>query len=86
MGVRTLGDPSGMQLRRFWVGSYDFPMIDNTRLSRDQRAAVVVTLANDKSAEITLVYFPGSYSSLKEKVSYDEVVEQLRQLGSGETQ
>jgi hypothetical protein len=27
------------------------------------------------------VYFPGSYASLKEKVSYDEVVEKLRLLG-----
>jgi hypothetical protein len=88
MGVRTLsepGDPSGMQLRRFWIGSYDFPMIDNTRLSRDQRAAIVLTQGNDSSAEITLVYFPGSYASLKEKVSYDEVVEQLRQLGQPNT-
>jgi hypothetical protein len=28
-----------------------------------------------------LVYFPGSYASLKEKVSYDEVVEKLRLMG-----
>jgi hypothetical protein len=52
-------------------------MIDNTRLSNDQRAAVVITQAGESSAEITMVYFPGSYASLKEKVSYDEVVEQL---------
>jgi len=77
LGVRTKGDAE-MQLRRFHVGSYDFPMIDNTRLSGDQRAAVVLTNSNPDSAEITLVYFPGSYASLKEKVSYDEVVEQLR--------
>jgi hypothetical protein len=85
MGVRTIaGDPqesSAMQLRRFQVGNYDFPMIDNTRLSRDQRASVVITQVSDSSAEITLVYFPGSYAGLKEKASYDEVVEQLRNLG-----
>jgi hypothetical protein len=80
MVIRTKGDPN-MQLRRFNVGNYDFPMIDNTRLSDDQRAAVVVTQSNQDSADITLVFFPGSYASLKEKVSYDEVVEQLRVLG-----
>jgi hypothetical protein len=84
MGVRTKGE-TGMQLRRFQVGNYDFPMIDNTRLSDDQRAAVVLTQSGDSSAEITLVYFPGQYASLKEKVSYDEVVEQLRVLGEKRT-
>ena len=80
MNIRTKDDPN-TQLRRFHVGNYDFPMIDNTRLSGDQRAAVVVTQSNEDSADITLVFFPGSYASLKEKVSYDEVVEQLRVLG-----
>jgi hypothetical protein len=81
MGVRTLDATASMQLRRFHVGFYDFPMIDNTRLSRDQRAAVVLNQFGPGGADISLVYFPGSYASLKEKVSYDEVVEQLRVLG-----
>jgi len=67
-----------MQLRKFQIGDFDFPMIDNTRLSSDQRAAVVITQSGDSSAEVTLVYFPGSYASLKEKISYDEVIEQFR--------
>jgi hypothetical protein len=82
MGVRTLrGDPqesSAMQLRKFAIGDFDFPMIDNTRLSSDQRAAVVITQSGESSAEITLVYFPGSYASMKEKISSDEVIEQFR--------
>jgi hypothetical protein len=78
MGVRTLGDSASMQLRKFQVAHFDFPMIDNTRLSNDQRAAVVITQFGDSSAEITMVYFPGSYASVKEKMSYDEVVEQFR--------
>jgi hypothetical protein len=81
MGVRTPQDSNSMQLRKFQLGNYDFPMIDNTRLSNDQRAAVVLSQSNDMSADITLVYFPGSYAGLKEKASYDEVVEQLRNLG-----
>ncbi|HET9218187.1 MAG TPA: hypothetical protein VFR18_14480 [Terriglobia bacterium] len=77
MGIRTPQESSAMQLRKFQIGNFDFPMIDNTRLSKDQRAAVVITQSGETSAEITLVYFPGSYASMKEKVSSDEVIEQF---------
>jgi hypothetical protein len=42
LGVRTPKNSSAVQRRTFHVGFYDFPMIDNTRLSDDQRAAVVL--------------------------------------------
>jgi hypothetical protein len=84
MGIRTPQESSEMQIRKFRVGYYDFPMIDNTGLSGDQRAAVVLTQSNEETAEVTLVYFPGSYASLKERVSYDVVVEKLRNLGEGQ--
>jgi hypothetical protein len=61
----------------FWVGYFDFPMIDNTRLPHDQRAAVVLNAFEDGFADITLAYFPGSYASLKEKASYQEVFQNL---------
>jgi len=41
---------------------------------------------NEDGADLTLVYFPGSYASLKERVSYDEVVEKLRGLSGPEQQ
>jgi hypothetical protein len=81
LGVRTPQESSSVQRRTFIVGYYDFPMIDNTRLSKDQRAAVVLNQINEGGADLTLVYFPGSYASLREKVSYDEVVERLRIMG-----
>jgi hypothetical protein len=81
LGVRTPQESHNVQRRTFRVSYYDFPMIDNTRLSRDQRAAVVVNQINDGGADLTLVYFPGSYASLRERVSYDEVVERLRETG-----
>src|SRR5262245_25447665 len=71
LGVRTPKDSASIQRRTFQVGYYDFPMIDNTRLSGDQRAAVVLDQMNESGADITLVFFPGSYASLREKVSYD---------------
>ena len=74
MGVRTPKESPIVRRLTFHVGHFDFPMIDNTRLSRDQRCALVLDQFDDSSAELTLVYFPGSYASLKEKASYDEVV------------
>lgn len=64
----------------FWVGFFDFPMIDNTRLSDGDRCAVVLRKFQPSSAEITLVYFPGSRASLKEKPYYDEVIDELLRL------
>jgi hypothetical protein len=81
LGIRTPQESATVQRRSFHIGYYDFPMIDNTRLSGDQRAAVVLNEMSEGGADLTLLYFPGSYASLKEKVSYDEVVENLRRMG-----
>ncbi len=61
----------------FWVGYFDFPMIDNTRLPHDQRAAIVLNAFEDGAADVTLAFFPGSYASLKDKASYQEVLQNL---------
>jgi len=66
----------------FSVGFFDFPMIDNTRLSHDQRCAVVLTDfykpdSTNPIANITLLAFPGSHASLKEKPYYEEIVHNL---------
>lgn len=74
----------------FWVGSFDFPLIDNTRLSGGGRCAVVLekisiydppeTLEEDEKlygeVKLNLVYFPGSRASLKSRPYYDEVIRQ----------
>ena len=62
----------------FKVGFFDFPMIDNTRVSHSQRIGIALTRWTDYGAELALVYFPGSRASLKEKPYYDEVIEQLQ--------
>jgi hypothetical protein len=61
----------------FWVGVFDFPMIDNTRLSGGERCAVSVTALNPSVLSVALVYFPGSRASLKEKPYYDELIRDL---------
>jgi hypothetical protein len=78
--VRTTSDTLGnveTNSAEFWVGFFDFPMIDNTRLDHDQRCAVVLNAFEDASADITIAFFPGSYASLKEKPYYQEVVQNL---------
>jgi hypothetical protein len=78
--IRTPKDNAGnveTSSAEFWVGYFDFPMIDNTRLPHDQRAAVVLNNFEDGAADITLAYFPGSYASLKDKASYQEVLQNL---------
>ena len=61
----------------FRVGLFDFPMIDNTRLSNGERASVSLTALNPSVLSVALSYFPGSRASLKDKPYYDEVINDL---------
>jgi hypothetical protein len=85
MNVETPETPDGRQTNTmtFNVSYFDFPMIDNIRLAYGQRAAVVLNNFSDQSADITVVLFPGTYASLKERPYYNEVIENV--LGSTAT-
>jgi hypothetical protein len=61
----------------FVVGLFDFPMIDNTRLSGSERCAVSLTVLNPNVVSLSLAYFPASRASLKDKPYYDEVIKNL---------
>ncbi|HVG56417.1 MAG TPA: hypothetical protein VM846_18400 [Vicinamibacterales bacterium] len=61
----------------FVVGLFDFPMIDNTRLSGGERASVSLTALNPSVLSVALSYFPASRASLKDKPYYDEVIRDL---------
>jgi len=74
--TQATADPSVVE---FWVDFFDFPMIDNIRLSHDQRCAVVLTDFEDDSADISILEFPGSHASLKEKPYFDEILHNLHQ-------
>lgn len=63
---------------KFWVGLFDFPMVDNTRLSHSERCAVSLTELTPNHAQFALAYFPGSRASLKDKPYYDELEHDLR--------
>lgn len=61
----------------FDLGFFSTPMIDNTRLSNDQRVAIVLTDMNQYGAGLSLMYFPGSRASLREKPYYEEILRKL---------
>ena len=87
--IRTPSPGGGVETTatEFWVGYFDFPMIDNTRLSRDQRCAVILNNFDRRegTADLTLVYFPGKYAGLREKPYYDEVVARLLAANRGQS-
>jgi hypothetical protein len=68
---------AGRYTAEFDIGFYSTPMIDNLRLSNDQRVAVVLTDMNRDGASLSLVYFPGSRASLREKPYYEEILQKL---------
>jgi hypothetical protein len=61
----------------FWVGLFDFPMIDNTRLTHGERCAVSLTTLTPSVLGVALAYFPGSRASLKDRPYYDELMHDL---------
>ncbi|HET9235149.1 MAG TPA: hypothetical protein VFP10_13515 [Candidatus Eisenbacteria bacterium] len=79
MNVETPDPELGRQTKTmtFNVSYFDFPMIDNIRLAYGQRAAVVLNNFSEQSADLTVVLFPGTYASLKERPYYNEVIENV---------
>jgi hypothetical protein len=65
----------------FVVGFFDFPLVDNTHLSKGQRCAIILNEVHTREGFVkaTLAYFPASRASMKEKPYYDEVMDQLLQ-------
>lgn len=77
MRVRLFEDPSGQSQRVFWVDPYDFPKVDFTRLSAEERFALVKNRPDDTSVMLTLIFFPSSRGGIKDKPCMDEVMTRL---------
>ena len=78
--------------RHFWVGQYDFPMLDNTQLPYGLRTSVVITdfdapegetnQATNSFVQFHLVVFPAASASFKERQDYDDILlDMLRSKG-----
>jgi hypothetical protein len=85
VSVETPDPSQGRQTKvaSFTVSFFDFPMIDNLRLTDGQRCALVLSNFNDHAVEITTVLFPGEYASLKEKPYYNEVLQSVLSASGG---
>ena len=68
----------GNDFRHGLLGLFDFPMIDNTRLTHNERASVTLTTLTEGQGEIVLSYFPASRASLKDKPFIDELQQDLK--------
>lgn len=62
----------------FWVGLFDFPLIDNTRLTHGERSSVSLMYLDSDQLEVALAYFPGSRASMKDKPYYDQILRELK--------
>ena len=78
--------------RHFWVGQYDFPMLDNTQLPYGLRTSVVITeffvpeapaeRETNSFVQFHLVVFPAASASFKERQDYDDILlDMLRTKG-----
>lgn len=65
---------------KFSIGYFDFPAINNTRLSNGERCAVVVRNMDEYSAKISLVYFPANRAGLKDRMYVEEILNQMSQI------
>ena len=77
--VSENGDPIEVRATemRFQLNFFNFPMIDNTRLSKDQRFALVIESFDTQEIRIAGICFPGIYASQRDKPTLDEAIEQL---------
>jgi len=64
--------------KEFVLNYFNFPMVDNTRLSDDQRFALIMTNFGDKAIHFTAICFPGKYSSQRDKPFLDDVIHRLQ--------
>jgi hypothetical protein len=64
----------------FVVNYFDFPLVDNSRIGGGERCALVLSDFTEYEAFLSLVYFPGSRASLKEKQFYDDILQELQQM------
>lgn len=68
-----------------WISPFDFPMIENLRLWRGHRCAIVLKelelpqrKGEEGFANVVVLTFPASYASLKERPFLQDVLEDLR--------
>lgn len=62
----------------FTLDFFNFPLIDNTRLSHNQRFALVLEQFDINTIKVTGVVFPGLYASERDKPFLNEAIQELK--------
>jgi hypothetical protein len=71
--------PVWKELDDLTVSPFDFPITHNVRLEGGGRVAISISEIDSRSiAHLNLLYFPDSYTSLRDKPFLDDVIEKLR--------
>ena len=85
----TITSP-GLKTLAFWLDPYDFPLVNFSRISRDERIAVVLHRYNNRpefmSASLVFLYFPSWRSGAKDKPYLDDLIARLAQPPKAVTQ
>ena len=63
----------------FWIETFDFPMVNFTRVSRSERFTVVLQEYDPETvnAKVRLIYFPSARVGAKDKPFIDDVISDL---------
>ncbi len=83
VGVRISDlDPEKVQATdtnmEFTLDYFNFPLIDNTRLSHNHRFALILEKFDQESIDVKGVLFPGLYASQRDKPFLNEAIQQLK--------
>lgn len=62
----------------FSLDFFNFPLIDNTRLSNNHRFALIIDDLDSNSIELKGVLFPGVYASQRDKPFLNEAIDDLK--------
>jgi hypothetical protein len=64
--------------RNFNMDFFNFPLIDNTRLSNNHRFALIIEDFDHKTIELKGVLFPGVFASQRDKPFLNEAINELK--------
>jgi len=74
----STGIPRVVADRNFNMDFFNFPLIDNTRLSNNHRFALIIEDFDHKTIELKGVLFPGVFASQRDKPFLNEAINELK--------
>ena len=80
---------AGLKTLAFWLDPDDLPLVNFSRISRDERISVVLHRYNNRpefmTASLVFLYFPSWRSGAKDKPYLDDLIARLAQTPKGAT-